>query len=108
MPPRTKPKPKTEPAAEPDEVEAPDVVAVEFNGYTFTIPRVADEWSTVAELARIHAITYRTVEAWLGFIKELVGPDQWEVVTTVAATKRSDLYAFVGKICDAVQEQCEI
>lgn len=108
MPTKTKAKPEAEVQEEQDESAPPEEVLVEFNGYTFTIPKQADDWPTRAELARIRAVAVQSIDAWLDFLELLLGEQQWRIACDHAAPKRRDLFELVNRITDAVSEECVI
>lgn len=97
------------PGEDSAEVEAPDdggLVVFEFRDTTFTIPRDADEWTTLTELARIKAVSSGDINDWITFLQELLGA-QWRLVLSVAP-KRTDLYEFIGLISDTVRTECQV
>lgn len=110
MPTKTKAKPEADEAdTETDgDEKLEENVVVEFNGYTFTIPKSADDWPTRAELARIRAVAVQSIDAWLDFLELLLGEQQWRIAVDHAAPKRRDLFALVNLITDTVSEECVI
>lgn len=97
--------PKTKPT---DEIVEDSDVTVEFNGSTFTIPRSADDWPTVAWLARLEAESTRLTRDWLRFVELLLGQKQWDHLVKVAATRRADLTSFVDALVDAILKECAL
>jgi hypothetical protein len=91
------------------EIDSPedDLVTIDFEGVTFSIPRDADNWSSTAELARLRAIQSGSLVDWLSFMETLVGPARWTVLLQAAPT-RADLYRLMSVISTAVKDECQI
>lgn len=98
------PKAATKPVAEPTAEESP-LVEIEFNGQTFTVPRDADDWPTVAYLARLTAITSGRTMDWLKFMELLLGAAQWQRV--VDSTNAGQFREFLNTAIDAIKKECK-
>lgn len=94
------PKPKTETPS--------DEVVIKFNDAEFTVPRNADDWPTVAYLARIKSANTRAITDWMEFIRLLVGPVQWELLTTQTATTTGQFKEFLNVFSDVVAKECDL
>lgn len=82
-------------------------VDVEFNGATFTIPRKADDWPTVAWIARIDAESSGLTKDWLRFVELLLGQSQWKRLIEVASRK-ADFTAFVDVLVTTIVKECAL
>lgn len=90
-----------------DEAPVTDVV-IEFNGATFTIPKDTDEWPTTAWLARIEATTTGRTLDWMQFVELLLGPAQWQQLTTLTASKKGDFVKFLDVFTPTVVKECDL
>lgn len=90
-----------------DETPVTDVV-IEFNGATFTIPKDTDEWPTTAWLARIEATTTGRTLDWMQFVELLLGPAQWQQLTTLTASKKGDFVKFLDVFTPTVVKECDL
>lgn len=102
-----KPKvPKTKPvddAADTDDEAGPQFVSIEFNGYTFTVPRHRDDWETTAILEFGRA---RTLDDQIRGLELQLGPDQWTVLTEQAAPKAGSFKQFTDLFFATIRSEC--
>lgn len=100
------PKPK----AAPDlpVIEDNTEVTVAFNDSTFTIPRKADDWPTVAWIARLDAESSGLTKDWLRFVELLLGQAQWKRLIEVAAGRKGDFTAFVDVLVSTIVKECAL
>jgi hypothetical protein len=78
---------------------ADTLVAVEFNGYTFSFIRDQDDWPTLSVIAAAEGKFVRVVEL-------VLGEKQWELLTTVAAPSKRQFLEFVALFSTAVEREC--
>lgn len=98
------PKPASTPAepkkAAPTKQATPPqtpMVPVVFEGHTYEIPKMMDEWS-------IEACDALSRQEFLIVARELLGPEQWE--TLKAGRKRRDLRQFVKVLAPVIDNDC--
>lgn len=83
--------------AEDDAVDP--LVVIEFNGYTFTIPRDQEDWPTKA----IIAASRRQYDA---VVEHVLGTSQWQLLMDVAAPAYRQFMEFLTVFADTVDREC--
>lgn len=81
------------------EPEVSVLVAVEFNGQTFSFPRDQEDWPT-------RAIIAASRKQYDAVVEHVLGPTQWEVLMSAAAPSYKQFMEFLSVFADAVAAEC--
>ena len=87
------------PPKKADQTAADPMVALEFNGHTFQIPRDQEKWPTRA----IIAATRRQYDA---VVEKVLGPAQWDLLMDVAAPSYEEFMEFLKMFAETVEQEC--